>query len=56
MPKRYRIEMTLIDEASNTQLEPTDTDKVTYEDDAEAKAKFADKKKAAHDAGKGRPA
>ena len=56
MPKRYRIEMTLIDTTNNTQLEPTDKDNVTYEDDAEAKAKFADKKKAAHEAGTGRSA
>ncbi len=55
MPKRYRIEMTLFDDASNTQLD-TDSDSETYQDDADAKAKFADKKKAAHDAGKGRPA
>jgi hypothetical protein len=53
MPKRYRIEMTLFDDASNTQLEPTDKDKVTYKDDAEAKAKFAEKKEAARKAGNG---
>lgn len=59
MPKRYRIEMTLFDDKTNTQLEPTDKHFENYKDDddgAEAKAKFAEKKKAARDAGKGRPA
>jgi hypothetical protein len=54
MPKRYTIEMTLTEEASNTQLD-TDSEVVTYGDDAEAKKEFAKKKKAARDAGKGQP-
>jgi hypothetical protein len=52
MPKRYRIAMTLTEEASNTQL-AADNYTETYKDDAEAKAKFADKKEAARKAGKG---
>ena len=54
MPKRYRIEMTLF--SGNTQLEPPDSHNENYESDEEAKAKFAEKKKAAREAGKGRPA
>lgn len=56
MPKRYRIEMALFDEETDTQVEPTDTHRDTYKDDTEAMAKFADKKQAAREAGKGRPA
>ena len=52
MPKRYRIEMTLIDEGSNTQL-VTDTHKETYKDDAQAKERFETKEKAARETGKG---
>jgi hypothetical protein len=52
MPKRYRIEMTLTEEASNTQLD-ADSDVVTYTDDTEAKKEFAKKKKAARETGKG---
>jgi hypothetical protein len=53
MPKRYRIEMTLFDDQTNTQVEPTDPHREKYEDDEEAKSKFAEKKKAAHETGKG---
>jgi hypothetical protein len=56
MPKRYRIEMTLFDDEANTRVEPTDKHKETYETETEAEAKFAEKKKAAREAGKGRPA
>jgi hypothetical protein len=52
MPKRYKIEMTLTEEASNTQL-GADSEVVTYTDDAEAKKKFAEKKEASRKAGKG---
>jgi hypothetical protein len=53
MPKRYRIEMTLLDDASNTVLD-TDSDTVTYDDeDPEAKRAFAKKVKAARDTEKG---
>jgi hypothetical protein len=51
MPKRYRIDMTLTEEASNTQLD-ADSEAVTYRDDAEAKKKFAEKKEPARKAGK----
>jgi hypothetical protein len=53
MPKRYRIEMTLLDDEANTQVEPTDAHKERYKDETEAKAKFAEKKEAARKAGKG---
>ena len=52
MPKRYRIEMTLFNDETNTQL-ATDTHKETYASDEEAKAKFAEKKDAARKTGKG---
>jgi hypothetical protein len=55
MPKRYRIEMTLFDDEENTQVEPTDPHNEKYDTETEAKEKFAEKKKAARDAGKGRP-
>jgi hypothetical protein len=53
MPKRYRIEMTLFDDETDTQVEPTDTHKEKYENDTEAKGKFAEKKESAHETGKG---
>lgn len=53
MPKRYRIEMTLFNDETNTQLEPTDKHKESYQNDEEAKAKFAEKKKVARETGKG---
>ena len=52
MPKRYRVEMTLIDDTSNTQVD-TDTHPEEYEDETEAKKQFAKKTKAARDTGKG---
>ena len=51
MPKRYKIDMTLTEEASNTQL-AADSEVVTYRDDAEAKKKFDEKKEASRKAGK----
>ena len=51
MPKRYRIDMTLTEVASNTQLDAA-SEVVTYRDDAEAKEKFAEKKEASRKAGK----
>ena len=53
MPKRYRIEMTLFDDESNTEVEPADAHKERYKDETEAKAKFEEKKEAARRAGKG---
>lgn len=52
MPKRYRIEMTLLDDASSAVLD-TDTDTETYEDDDTAKGAFGKKAKAARDTEKG---
>jgi hypothetical protein len=52
MPKRYRIEMTLLDDASSTVL-ATDSHTEDYSDDSEAKKAFAKKAKAAHDTEKG---
>ena len=52
MPKRYRIEMTLLDDASNAVLD-TDSHIETYDDDAKAKSAFEKKAKAARDTGKG---
>jgi hypothetical protein len=53
MPKRYRIEMTLLDDEANTKVEPTDKHNERYETETEAKTKFAEKKEAARKAGKG---
>jgi hypothetical protein len=55
MPKRYRIEMTLFDDEAKTQVGPPDKHKENYETEEEAKAKFAEKKDAAREAGKGHP-
>ena len=52
MPKRYRIEMTLLDDASNAVLD-TDSDTETYDEDAKAKRAFEKKAKAARDTEKG---
>jgi hypothetical protein len=51
MPKRYRIDMTLTEEASGKQL-AKDTYKVDYETDEEAKQDFAKKAKTSRDTGK----
>ena len=55
MPKRYRIEMTLFDDEAKTQVGPPDKHKENYETEEEAKAKFAEKKDAAREVGKGHP-
>jgi hypothetical protein len=52
MPKRYRIEMTLLDDASTAVLD-TDSHKETYDNDDKAKQAFAKKVKAAQDTEKG---
>jgi hypothetical protein len=52
MPKRYRIDMTLSDDSSNTQIDKK-THFENYEDDTEAKKQFAKKEKAARETGKG---
>jgi hypothetical protein len=53
MPKKYRVEMTLLDDATNAVVD-TDKHKVTYEDDdTKAKQEFAKKVKAARDIAKG---
>ena len=52
MPKKYRIEMTLVDAAASTEL-ATDVHEETYENDAKAKREFDKKTKAARDTGRG---
>ena len=52
MPKRYRIELSITDIKSNTQLDSSSHEE-TYKDDAEAKTKFQQKDRAATNAGKG---
>lgn len=52
MPKKYRVEMTLLDDASNAVLD-TDVHKETYENDAKAQQEFAKKLKAAQETAKG---
>jgi len=52
MPKKYRVEMTLLDDATNAVVD-TDEDTVTYEDDTKAKQEFARKAKAARDTARG---
>lgn len=52
MPKKYRVEITLVDDATSTQLE-TDVHEETYEDDAKARREFDKKTKAARDTGRG---
>ena len=51
MPKRYKIEMTLTEEKSGTQVD-RDPYKVDYDTEEEAKQDFAKKAKAAQDTGK----
>jgi len=53
MPKKYRVEMTLLDDASNAQLGKPDVHKETYADDATAEQAFAKKVKAARETAKG---
>jgi hypothetical protein len=52
MPKKYRVEITLVDDATSTELD-TDVHEETYEDDAKAKREFDKKTKAARDTGRG---
>jgi hypothetical protein len=52
MPKKYRVELSIVDDASNTQLEK-DTHTETYKDEAQAKDKFRDKVKVVRETGKG---
>jgi hypothetical protein len=54
MPKKYRVEMTLLVDATNAVVD-TDKHNVTYEDDdTKAKLEFAKKVKAARDTAKGK--
>jgi hypothetical protein len=52
MPKKYRIEMTLLVDDTDAKLD-SKTHKENYEDDAEARQQFAKKSKAAEDTAKG---
>ncbi len=52
MPKKYRIEMTLLVDETGAKLD-TKSHRETYEDDAEARQQFAKKVKAAEDTAKG---
>jgi len=54
MPKRYRIQLSLFSETN--QLLDEKSHPEFYDDDDEAKKKFAEKDKAARAAGKGKPA
>lgn len=51
MPKRYKIEMTLTEEKSGTQVD-RDAHRVDYDTEEEATQDFAKKAKAAQDTGK----
>ena len=53
MPKRYRIEMTLLDDVSNAVLDQDSHTETYDEDDPKAKQAFARKVKAARDTEKG---
>jgi hypothetical protein len=53
MPKKYRIEMTLLDDAKGTKVGKPDVHNEQYEDDATAEQEFAKKVKVARDTGKG---
>jgi predicted kinase len=52
MPKKYRVELSIVDDANNTQLE-NDTHTETYKDEAQAREKFQDKVKVVRETGKG---
>jgi hypothetical protein len=52
MPKKYRVEMTLVEDASGTQLD-TDTHTEDYDSETDARDGFQDKVKAAREKGKG---
>lgn len=52
MPKKYRIEMTLLVDETGAKLD-TKTHRETYEDDAEARQQFVKKVKASEDTAKG---
>ena len=51
MPKKYRIDMTITDTETNTQVDSSVLEE-TYENDAEAQSKFSKKVDAAEKAGK----
>ena len=52
MPKRYRVEMTLVDDKSGAQVD-TDTHTEFYEDETKAREGFQGKVDAAREKGKG---
>lgn len=53
MPKKYRIEMTLLVDASDGEELDGRVHKETYDSDAEAKEAFAKKARSAEDTAKG---
>jgi hypothetical protein len=53
MPKRWRIVLTLFDDEGNELTSDSHTER--YNDEAEARAKFDEKDRAAKGAGKGSP-
>lgn len=53
MPKRYRIDMTITNLETNTQVGPTRDHEEKYKDDDQAQERFGDKVQAARDTGKG---
>jgi hypothetical protein len=52
MPKKYRVEMSLVDDETNT-TEASDTHTERYRTDTEANEAFGEKVKAAREKGKG---
>jgi hypothetical protein len=52
MPKKYRVELSIVDDESDTQLD-SDSHTETYADDTQAREKFKDKLKAARETGRG---
>jgi len=52
MPKKYRVELSIVDDENDTQLD-SDSHTETYADDTQAREKFKDKVKAARETGRG---
>jgi hypothetical protein len=52
MPKKYSVEMRLVDDASGSMV-ASDTDEEWYETESDARKGFQDKVKAAKEKGKG---
>jgi hypothetical protein len=52
MPKKYRVEMSLVEDASGSQVD-SDTETIDFDNDTEAMEAFQEKVRAAHEKGKG---